>query len=411
MATRQVGKLTPLQVKRLTEQGKYSDGGNLFLQVRAGGAKYWLFRYEVDKRERYLGIGPNITVGLAEARDRAKLARQQLLDGIDPVDAKHAKDKAAGDVMTFGRAAEAFYAANAAGWRNAKHRAQFLSTLKEYAYPVLKDMPVADVTAPMVLRVLTPIWTTKTETANRVRGRIEKVLDWAKVQEYRSGDNPAAWRGHLSLSLPKPSKVAKKGHHAALPYAEVAAFMADLRARPGTGARALEFLILTAARTGEALGATWGEVDFDAAVWTVPGERMKAGREHRVPLSDAAVHLLRALPKGAASAPIFVGTNKRPLSNMACLAVLKRMGRVDITAHGFRSTFRDWCAEVTSYPAFVAEMALAHAIGDKVEAAYRRGELLEKRAAMMSDWAAWCSTVRTPADVVPIRSQNLVAAT
>jgi integrase len=259
----------------------------------------------------------------------------------------------------------------------------------------------------MVLRVLQPIWTSKTETAVRLRGRLERVLDWAKAQGYREGENPAAWRGHLDKLLAEPRKVAKREHHAALPWQEIGAFMRDVRAMPGASALALEIIILTAARTSEVLNARWAEFDLDAALWTVPAARMKAHKEHRVPLSDAAVAALRkALADAEESEYLFPSRKGAPLSNMACLKLLERMGRADLTVHGFRSTFRDWCSEATDYPRDVAEMALAHTIESKVESAYRRGDLLEKRRALMADWAVYCDTVRTAGDVVPLRGKK-----
>ena len=404
---RKVERLDALTVKRLEKPGYHADGAGLYLQVSPTGSKSWVLRYALAGKEREMGLGSYTTFTLAEARQRAKAQRKRLADGIDPIEAKRASDLAQrladANVITFDTAAAKFIKANASGWRNAKHGDQWRNTLETYASPIIGDVPVAGVSTAMVLRILTPIWETKTETATRVRGRIEKVLDWAKVQGYRTGDNPAAWRGHLSEALPKPSKVATIDHHAALPYLDVGAFMQVLRDKPGMAARALEFVILTACRTGEAIGATWGEIDLDAEIWTIPAARMKAGREHRVPLSDAAVKLLRDVNPGSPSEPVFAGPKGKPLSNMACLALLRRMGRDRITAHGFRSTFRDWCAEQTNYPRDVAEMALAHSIADKTEAAYRRGDLLEKRRALMSEWAAYCAAARVPGAVVPIR--------
>jgi integrase len=278
--------------------------------------------------------------------------------------------------------------AHRAGWRNAKHAYQWEATLAQYAAPVIGALSVQAVDTSLVLKVLEPIWTTKTETAGRLRGRIETVLDWAAVRGFRTGDNPARWRGHLDKLLPAPCKVRKVEHHAALPYAEVGAFMTDLRQREGVAARALEFAILNAARTGETLGAAWSEIDMGARLWTIAGHRMKGGREHRVPLSPAAMALLTLMQKLKIDDHIFPGMKAgRPMSNMAMLALLRRMGRGDLTAHGFRSSFRDWAAERTNFPSEVAEMALAHAVGDRVEAAYRRGDLFEKRRRLMTAWA------------------------
>ena len=409
---RKVDRLNPLQVKAQSKPGYYLDGGGLYLQVGKTGSKSWILRYVIAGRERHMGLGSCLDFTLAEARHRARAHRKLLSDGIDPLEAKRvsvlAQRLADANIITFNAAATAYITANASGWRNAKHVDQWRNTLETYASPVIGEVAVAVVTTALVLRIITPIWTTKTETASRVRGRIEKVLDWATVQGYRTGPNPAAWKGHLDKLLPAPNKVATIDHHAALPYTEIGAFMAELRAMPGTAARALEFVILTACRTGEAIGATWREIDLDAAVWSIPAARMKAGKEHRVPLSDATMKVLRDMKPGLPSAPVFAGPKGKALSNMACLAVLRRMGRDTITSHGFRSTFRDWCSEATAYPRDVAEMALAHAIGDKTEAAYRRGALLEKRRAMMADWSIYCATVRTAGDVVPIRAKATI---
>jgi integrase len=289
--------------------------------------------------------------------------------------------------MTFKACAIAYIEAHRAEWKNQKHVQQWENTLDVYAYPVLGDLIVKQIDEALVLKVLLPIWQEKTETAKRLRGRIESVLDWATFNKYRDGENPARWKGHLEHSLAKPSKVAKVVHHPALPYAEVGSFMADLRKREGIGPRALEFLILTAARSGEVRGAVWAEIDLAEQIWTVPAARMKMQREHRVALSDAAVTLLKNLPRLDDCDFVFPGAKpKRPTSDMTLTAVLRRMNRADITAHGFRSTFRDWAAETTSYPHELAEMALAHAVSNKVEAAYRRGDMLEKRLAMMNDW-------------------------
>ena len=297
--------------------------------------------------------------------------------------------------ITFKAVTAAFIAANEAGWRNAKHRAQWTSTLETYAHPHLGDIPVADVGTAHVMAALEPIWTKTPETASRVRARVESVLDYAKAREWRTGENPARWRGHIANMLPRRAKVAKVKHHAALPWREIGAVIADLRKRPAVAARALEFTILTGARTGETLGARWGEVDLDAKLWTVPADRMKAGREHRVPLSTAAVQLLGEVAKLRTSDDdadfVFPGARaERPLSQMSMLMLMRRAGRGDLTAHGFRSTFRDWCAEATDYPNEMAETALAHLVSDKVEAAYRRGDMMERRRQMMEDWATFC---------------------
>jgi integrase len=396
-------RLKALQVVK-AGPGFYCDGGGLYLQVAASGSRSWIFRYTLAGKPREMGLGSIATFTLAEARARATAQRQLLADGVDPLQVKHsthlARRMANANVITFDKAAADFIAGNESGWRNAKYGDQWRNTLATYASPVIGTMPVSLITTAHILRILQPIWSTKTETATRIRGRLEKVLDWAKVQGYRTGDNPAAWRGHLSEVLPKPSKVAGAGHHAALPWSEVGAFMRDLRAMPGAAALAAELIILTATRTSEVLNATWAEFDLDAGLWVIPKERMKGFREHRVPLSEPLIRILRNHPHQGDY--VFPGKPSKPLSNMACLALLKRMGRADLTMHGFRSTFRDWSAEATAYTRDVCEMALAHAIEDKSEAAYRRGDLLEKRRELMTAWAEHCAVVRASADVAGV---------
>jgi integrase len=331
------------------------------------------------------------------------------LDGTDPIAVKKAgKLKAkieAARALTFRQCAEAYIEAHKAGWQNAKHAAQWSSTLKTYAYPVFGALPVQAVDLALIERVLEPIWKTKTETASRLRGRIERVLDWATVRKYRQGDNPARWRGHLDQLLPARSKVQKVQHHAALGYAEIGQFMAGLREQESTSALALEFLILTATRTAEVIGATWSEVDLDAAVWTIPAERMKAKKEHRVPLSRPAMAILKRLHKHRTGEFVFMGARPgRSLYNVALLMLLERLGRSDLTVHGFRSTFRDWAAERTNFPREVAEHALAHSLPDKVEAAYQRGDLFEKRRRLMAEWGRFCDRPITVGKVLSLRS-------
>ncbi len=329
-------------------------------------------------------------VTLAEAREKARTYRRLLLEGIDPLDNRAAaRQRALLDAsrgVTFRECAERYIAAHEAAWRNAVHRKQWRSTLSTYCYPIFGELAVSAIDTALVTKAIEPIWSTKPETAGRVRGRIESVLDWAKARGYRDGENPARWRGHLDKLLPDRKKISRVEHHAALPYSEMAAFMEALRGRDGIGARALEFAILTAGRTGEVLGARWSEVDGD--VWTMPAERMKAGRAHRVPLAKRTLEILQAMPREGEF--VFPGGRAgKSLSNMALLETLRRMERGDLTAHGFRSTFRDWAAERTGYPREVAEMALAHAVGNAVEAAYRRGDLFEKRRRLMNDWATF----------------------
>lgn len=386
----------PLAVSRLTKPGLHAVGGvpGLALQVLKSGGRTWILRVMIGARRREMGLGGYPGVTLAMAREAAREARDSIRRGIDPIEA--AKEARAALTVTptvgytFRAAAEAYIAAHEASWKNPKHRDQWTATLKNYAYPVMGKLDVAAIELPHVMRVLEPIWTKKTETAKRLRGRMEMVLDWATARGFRSGPNPARWRGHLDKLLAKPSKVHRITHHRALAIDEMGPFMNQLRAAEGTGARALEFAILTAARSGEVRGATWKEIDLDARVWTISAERMKAAREHRAPLSKAAIAVLHAMPAGRPNAYVFKAAHGGRISDMTISAVLRRL-EVDAVPHGFRSTFRDWAAERTTYPNEVAEMALAHAVGNKVEAAYRRGDLFEKRLAMMDDWADFCS--------------------
>ena len=391
--------LGPLTVSRLSKPGLHAVGGvpGLALQVLSSGGRTWILRAMIGNRRREMGLGGYPGVTLAMAREAAREARDLIRRGIDPIEAaKEAREELRVTPIvayTFRAASEAYIAAHEASWKNAKHRDQWTATLKNYAYPVMGKLDVAAIELPHVMRVLEPIWLRKTETAKRLRGRIEMVLDWAGARGFREGPNPARWRGHLDKLLAKPSKVHRIVHHRALPIDEISAFMTRLRAAEGVGARALEFAILTAARSGEVRGATWKEIDLDARLWTISAERMKAAREHRAPLSDAAVAVLKVMPPGRPDSYVFRAPHGGRLSDMTISSVLRRLD-VDAVPHGFRSTFRDWVAERTAYPNEVAEMALAHAVGNKVEAAYRRGDLFEKRLAMMNDWAEFCA--RTP---------------
>ena len=387
-------KLTQLQATRLKEPGLHGDGAGLWLKVTEGGSKSWILRYAFNGRERWTGLGPYPEVSLADARDKAMTWRRQVRQGIDPMQVKHQAAAVAraeqAKTITFDSCAERYIESHRSGWKNAKHADQWTNTLQTYAAPVIGKMDVALIETAHIMRVLEPVWHTKAETASRLRGRLEAVLDWATVHRYRTGDNPARWKGHLDALLPARSKVSKSKHFAALPWRDMKPFMAELRQQSGIGALALQFTILTAARSGEVRGMAWYEVDFEHKLWTVPGERMKAGKEHRVPLSDAAMQLLESLKdtKLADTDIVFPSTrDHKPLSDMTLTAVLRRMKRDDITVHGFRSSFRDWAAEATDYPQEMAEMALAHIVGNKVEAAYRRGDMLEKRRAMMQAWA------------------------
>lgn len=412
---RKAQELGALAVSRLSAPGTYAVGGvaGLVLQVSSSGARSWILRTMVATKRREIGLGGFPDVTLSKAREKARELRAQVAEGVDPIEArKTARSRLAASqasAITFEDATGRYIAAHEAGWRNAKHAAQWRSSLANYAFPVLGSMLVQDIALPQVLEVLEPIWKEKTETAVRVRGRLEAVLDWSTARGYREGLNPARWRGHLDKLLAAPSKVAKVEHFAALPADALPAFMKDLRAREGISARALEFVVLTAARSGEVRGATWAEIDLDAATWTIPGDRMKAGKEHRVPLTAAAVSLLQALPRITDVDTVFPSSRKAALSDMSLTAVLRRM-KVPAVPHGFRSTFRDWCAERTNYPREVAEMALAHAVGDKVEAAYRRGDLFEKRRRLMEEWTAFCASTPTAAEVVPIKKRSRTAA-
>ncbi len=401
-------RLTALAVAKKKTPGAYHDGGGLYLQVTPTGSKSWSLRYMLNGRPREMGLGPLHTIDLATAREKARSCRALLLDGIDPLDHHRAQRAAkaleATGAVTFNECAEKYIAAHKDGWSNAKHTGQWTSTLETYAGPVIGKMNVAAVDTALVLKVLEPIWTDKHETATRLRARIENVLDWARVRGYRIGENPARWRGHMDALLPALSKRRSVRHHPALPYVEVSTFMQALRAQTGTAARALEFLILTAARTGEVIGAAPAEFDLKAGVWTIPAERMKTKQEHRVPLSRRAIEIAReGINYGCAQ--VFPGMNGKPLSNTGMLKLLERMGRSDVTAHGFRSTFRDWAADCTTYPSEVCEMALAHTIGNAAEAAYRRGDLFEKRTRLMADWQRYCETTAPSKKVSPIRAR------
>ena len=368
--------------------GMHAAGGatGLYLRVAPSGARNWILRVVVGNRRRDMGLGGWPDVPLGEARDRARQARRKIDEGVDPIEARKAAKTVLRETPSFSECARRTIEAKRPEWKSAKHAEQWKNTLDTYARPVVGNMPVDQVELRHIVEILSPIWVEKTETATRLRARLEAVLAWAGASGFRKGENPARWRGNLDAVLAKPGKVAKVEHHRALPFSQLPAFMAQLRKREGTSARALEFLILTATRSGEVRGATWDEIDLRDDVWTIPASRMKAGKEHRVPLVPRAVALLKKLPRFADSALLFPAERGGMLSDMALTALMRRMD-VDAVPHGFRSTFRDWAAEHTEYPRDVAEMALAHTIGDKVEAAYRRGDLFSKRTAMMSDWA------------------------
>jgi integrase len=404
--------LTPLTVKN-AKPGRHADGGGLHLLVKDSGSRSWVFRFMLKGKTRDIGLGPAAgqdAVSLASARDLAAELRLKAKRGIDPLlerEQKAAEAEAAAQAakiagITFKAVAEGYIASNEASWRNAKHRQQWGNTLSTYVYPVIGQLPVAQISTPHVLQILEPIWTEKPETASRIRGRIETILDAAKARGYRDGENPARWRGHIGQILPPRTRLTR-GHHKAMPYDAIPAFVAQLRARQAMAARALEFIILTAARTSETIGATWDEFDLKKGIWTIPAARMKAGREHRVPLSSRAVEILEGV-KPLSKTAVFPGERGETLSAMSMAMLLRRMG-ADVTVHGFRSGFRDWSAECTAYAHEVCEMALAHVIGNKAEAAYRRGDMFEKRRRLMDDWAAFCGdNGRAGATVTPIRA-------
>ncbi|WP_426111318.1 tyrosine-type recombinase/integrase [Massilia sp. PWRC2] len=391
-----VKKLSAILVAKLSSPGYYGDGDGLWLQIATGGSKSWVFRFTLAGKRREMGLGGLSAVSLAIARERASQCRLLLSEGRDPIVERNAARTSdalhRARLKTFDQCAAAYISAHRGSWKSAKHAAQWETSLANYASPVFGALPVSDVDIDLVVRVLRPIWDTKTETAVRLRGRIESILDWATVSKYRTGDNPARWRGHLENLLADPNKIAPVVNFPALPWREVSSFMTQLHAREGVAARAVELAILTACRSGEVRGAAWDEIDLQAQVWTVPAARMKAGKEHRIPLSTQAITLLQQMPREGAF--VFPGRSAGTiLSDMSLTAVLRRMGRGDITVHGFRSTFRDWCAEAVgnAFAREVCEHALAHSLPNKVEAAYRRGDLFDKRVPLMQAWADYCN--------------------
>ena len=402
--------LTPLSVKN-AKPGRHADGGGLHLLVKETGARSWVYRFMLSGKTRDIGLGAAGAGGisLAKARDLASALRLKVKSGTDPLEERQretaealaATQAAMVAGVTFKAVAEAYLKANEASWRNDKHRQQWRNTLASYVFPVMGELPVADIGTAHVLKILEPIWQDKPETAARIRGRMETVLDAAKARGYRGGENPARWRGHIAQILPPRSRLTR-GHHKAMPYEAIPAFVAKLREREAMAALALEFVMLTATRTSEVLGATWAEVDLDKAIWTVPATRMKAGKEHRIPLSLRAVEILEAV-KPLKQDSLFPTDKGGKLSTMAMSMLLRRM-KLDCTVHGFRSGFRDWAAECTGFAHEVCEMALAHVIGNKSEAAYRRGDLFDKRRRLMADWATYCASGNAAgAKVTPIR--------
>jgi integrase len=412
-------RATPLTAQKVAraKPGRYYDGDGLVLLVREAstfeptgklkepGKAWWLYRYTMKGKTRDLGLGRAMganSVSLAEARIEAKKARDLVKGGTDPLTAREVEEAkkqtaaalAAATAITFEDVAGKYLAAHEASWRNPKHRQQWRNTLKDYVFPKIGGLSVSSVQTGHVTLIIEPLWTEKPETASRVRGRIETILDYAKVKGWRDGENPARWRGHLDHILPKRSKVKRVEHHAALPWKQIGDLVAKLRTQNGRAARAVEFAILTAARSSEVRGARWGEIDLVGKTWTIPAERMKAGKEHRVPLSDRAIEILQELEvvrDGKAGIVFPGGREGGALSDVALSKAAKAAGSDDITVHGFRSTFRDWCAEATNYPRELAEKALAHTLPAAVEAAYQRGDMLDKRARLMDDWAKFCA--------------------
>ncbi|WP_373086798.1 tyrosine-type recombinase/integrase [Sneathiella sp.] len=404
-----IHRLTPRKVAT-AGTGKYEDGGGLRLVVSNAGSRKWVLRFTLNGKRREMGLGSYPDVGLADARTKASEYRQQASGNIDPIEARRVELEA---VPTFTSCAARFIRSHRRGWKNAKHARQWVSTLKTYARPVIGTKLVDTIETNDILEILSPIWTTKTETAKRVQARIENILDFAAAHKYRDRSNPARWRGHLDMLLPKPSKVRTVKHHPAMPYSEVPAFMTELSKNGSVSALALRFLILTATRTSEVLMAQWSEINMEAAVWTVPAERMKTRREHRVPLSDTMIADLNALPHLDGNPYLFPGARYgKPLSNMALLQLMRGMGYGvngtcgDAVPHGFRSSFRDWSGEVSSFPRDVAEMALAHVIENKVEAAYRRGDLFDKRRKMMQAWTNYLGNMHADAAILAFRNDK-----
>jgi integrase len=399
-----VMSLTQRKVNTLPA-GRYRDRDLRGLYLHVGpNSRSWILRYERDGRERMMGLGSTSEFTLSEARERARAARQQLADGIDPIEARRsalaAAEQAEANRLTFEVAASRYHDQHAGKWGK-QHRSEFLSSLRRYAFKAIGSLEVSTITVPNVLAVIEPIWNKKSETASRVRARIESVLDWAKARGHRAGDNPASW-DVIGQVLPAVADIAPAQHHSALPFDEIGQFMVELRARDGIGARALEFAILTAARSKEAMGAQWSEIDLDGAIWTVPANRMKAGREHRVPLSSAVIELLKALPREQGNQYLFPGRD--PGSRVGVLTLSRTLSalRPDVTVHGMRATFSTWASETTAFASHVIEQALAHKIGNAVEAAYKRGDLFEKRRRLMNDWATYCAAPPVAGAVIPI---------
>jgi len=402
--------LTAIEVKRLSNPGRVAVGtvAGLLLSIKPGGSKSWILRTMIADRRRNIGLGSYPEITLAMAHEKARIKKELIEKGIDPIEERRARKTALKKklmkTISFAEAARQCHKKKALEFTNAKHIDDWISSINRYADPIIGDLPVSEIDLPEILNVLNPIWTKKTETANRLRLRIEQVLNFAKVSGYREGKNPARWKGHLSEVLVKPSTIKKKIHFKALPWNEIGAFMVELKKRPAMTARALEWIIRTACRSGEVRGATWDEIDIKNKVWTIPAERMKMKIEHRVPLCQDAIKLLENLPRFEGSNFLFTAARGGALSNMSISMLCRRM-KVEAVPHGFRSTFKDWCSETTSFPDMVSEMALAHGISNEVQAAYRRGDLFEKRRRLMDAWMEYCNIIQTDAgdNVTPIR--------
>jgi integrase len=405
---KKVREMSAAEIRNLTRPGRHAVGGvaGLLLVVKDTGAKSWILRTKVGKLRRSIGLGGFPDVPLAMAREKARQLKENIISGVDPVEDRLARARALINVQTksmvFAEAARMCHAKKIPEFNNEKHAKDWLSSLERYAFPIVGKLPVDEIDLTHILKILKPIWNEKTETATRLRQRIESVLAWATVAGHRSGDNPARWQSHLDAVLPKPSKLRKARHYPALPWQDMGQFMADLRQRQGMGARALEFIILTVVRSGECRMATWDEINLENKTWLIPAARMKMRIEHKVPLSDKAVQLLKDLPRLEDSNYVFFAPRGGPLSDMSISAVCKRM-KVKAVPHGFRSTFRNWAAEATNYPREIPEMALAHRVGNSVELAYMRSDLIVKRAKLMQQWADHCDIISDKsATVTPI---------
>ncbi len=401
-------KLTAIKVKNTNKPGRYPDGGGLFLQVRSAKSKSWVFRFKINGKAKEMGLGTITVVPLNLARKKVIENKQMILEGKNPIVERKAQKlrNLSADVPTFSECAKEFIHCRQEGWKNEKHKEQWKRTLEVYTFPIFGRHPVDQVSTELVLKAIRPIWYEKTETADRVRSRVENILDWAKIKGYRNEENPARWRGHLSFLLPSASKTKKVNHHKALSHHEIGNFLCELRKSDGVSARALEFCILTATRTGEVLHAKWSEISFENETWTIPASRMKSEKEHRVPLSTEAISILAGVARHSTGEYIFTSLGRdRPMSTNSMLMTLRNIEN-EVTVHGFRSTFRDWTAEKTAFAREVCEAALAHVVLNKTEAAYRRGDLFLKRKKLMNEWASYCNHPKAPSAIAHIREKN-----